>query len=220
MEEQAQDCEVALCDQLLRDALITLHYPLGWGADNPDASTTRMTTIALYLGFPGRAEMGRRRRFSISLAMIVGTRRRPFLLLWLRHVACLMRLSSWILVRSTEQEKLHVRSVLPSSSSNGAMTFSAARNVAFSHCNCDYIFWLDADETVSRRAKRRLAHLLNAMKEDNIVYLFNQVSHRLDGFIGYNVVLRPRLLPNRFKDTGTVGYTSGFCQLWECLVSA
>ena len=33
-----ENCEVALCDRLLRDALITLHYPLGWGADNPDAS--------------------------------------------------------------------------------------------------------------------------------------------------------------------------------------
>ena len=144
--------------------------------------------------------MGRRRRFSISLAMIVRDEETalPASLASTRGLFDeIIVVDTGSLDRTREVARSFGAAVFEFEWSDD---FSAARNVAFSHCNCDYIFWLDADETVSRRAKRRLARLLNAMKEDNIVYLFNQVSHRLDGFIGYNVVLRPRLLPNRFEE--------------------
>jgi hypothetical protein len=74
--------------------------------------------------------------------------------------------------------------------------FSAARNMAMSRCTCDYIFWLDADETLPRVSAARLRRLLNGGLEQETVYVIHQISNRSDGSFGLVETLSPRLCPN------------------------
>jgi glycosyltransferase involved in cell wall biosynthesis len=75
--------------------------------------------------------------------------------------------------------------------------FSAARNAAQDRCRCDYIFWMDADETLPRRAQVKLRRLLNELPDEEAVYAVSQTSHRLDGVPGLAAVPAVRLAPNR-----------------------
>ena len=75
--------------------------------------------------------------------------------------------------------------------------FSAARNMAISHCACDSIFWMDADEALSPSARGRLARLLKHGVERNAVYMMYQVSNRLDGSFGFTEIPSPRLFGYR-----------------------
>lgn len=75
--------------------------------------------------------------------------------------------------------------------------FSAARNMALTQCACDSVFWMDADELLSRPSRERLARLLRHGVDQDTVYLMDQVSNRLDGSLGFIEAPSPRLFANR-----------------------
>lgn len=77
--------------------------------------------------------------------------------------------------------------------------FSAARNLAQARCHGDYVFWMDADETLPESAGRNLARLLSEIRHDQMVYAVSHTSLRVDGSVGVHVVPSIRLVPNRVE---------------------
>jgi tetratricopeptide (TPR) repeat protein len=74
--------------------------------------------------------------------------------------------------------------------------FSAARNAALSRCGCDFIFWLDADEVLTRTARSRLARLMKEGLDVSSMYTTYWRSNRPDGAFGFAEAFSTRLFPN------------------------
>jgi len=54
--------------------------------------------------------------------------------------------------------------------------FAAARNVTIEHASGDYLFWLDADETLDKENRDRLRTLLAGLRRKEAIYIMRQSS--------------------------------------------
>ncbi len=79
---------------------------------------------------------------------------------------------------------------------------SAARNESIKHATCDWILWVDADESFDSENLEKLKRLLAELRSDNIAYFMKQAS--LHGSAGAETVVEQvRLFRNRLDHRWT-----------------
>jgi glycosyltransferase involved in cell wall biosynthesis len=76
-------------------------------------------------------------------------------------------------------------------------SFATARNESIRHATGQWIFWLDADETLDEANRRRLRELFAGLGDENVVYLMRQRSKVEGGPDTYCEVDHARLFRNR-----------------------
>ena len=59
--------------------------------------------------------------------------------------------------------------------------FAAARNASLDHATGNWIFWLDADDRIDKRNRRKLKALFAGLKDENVVYVMKSVSKQCVG---------------------------------------
>ncbi len=141
--------------------------------------------------------MARRHRFTVSLAMIVRDEEKQLP----SSLASVRGLFDELVVVDTGSQDA-TRQVARSFGAavfefDWCDDFSEARNAAGDHCSCDYVFWMDADETVPPRERPKLARVLSEIANNQSVYAVTETSHRVDGAIGLSVAPSVRLVPRR-----------------------
>jgi glycosyltransferase involved in cell wall biosynthesis/Flp pilus assembly protein TadD len=75
--------------------------------------------------------------------------------------------------------------------------FAAARNEGLRHASGDWIFWLDADESLDETNRCRLRELFARLRDENAAYLMRQLSRSADAVGATTAVDQVRLFRRR-----------------------
>ncbi len=75
-------------------------------------------------------------------------------------------------------------------------SFAAARNESLRYATGDWIFWLDADESLDQDNRKRLADLFKKLPSENVAYLMRQLSRLADASHARAQVDQVRLFRN------------------------